>query len=371
MGDRSGIEWTEATWNPVVGCSILSAGCSRCYAMREAHRLATRLGIDKYAGTTDETKAGPVWNGTVRLHQPHLDQPLRWKRPRRIFVNSMSDLFHEALSDEDIDKVFAVMAFTRHHTFQVLTKRSERMLSYLDQPRRRRAWEAVIRTMFGRESASPPPVLPNVWVGVSVEDQAAADARIPDLLSAPVAVRWLSCEPLLGPVDLTRVGYGEDPFDDCGGHPESAIGAVATGMWWDATTGHFWSDNRYADGSRSDLELSARHPRIDWVVCGGESGDRGRPMHPDWARSLRDQCAAAGTPFLFKQWGAWTVTYDRDVEDPDWRRCPTAKDNNERYLNLAGGHGFHGERVVFVRRSGKKAAGRLLDGVLHDGYPEV
>ncbi len=192
-----------------------------------------------------------------------------------------------------------------------------------------------------------------------------------DRLDTPAAVRWLSCEPLLGPVDLTRVGYGEDPFDECGGHPESAIGAVATGMWWDATTGHFWSDNRHVDGSRSGLELSARYPRIDWVVCGGESGARSRPMHPDWARGLRDQCAATSLPFLFKQWGEWAVTYDRDAEDPDWRRCPTARDNNERYLNLAGGHGFHGERVVFVRKSGKKAAGRLLDGVLHDGYPEV
>ncbi|MEW5727490.1 MAG: phage Gp37/Gp68 family protein [Pseudomonadota bacterium] len=337
MGDKSGIEWTEATWNPVVGCSILSAGCSRCYAMREAHRLAAKLGIDKYAGTTEETKAGPVWNGTVRLHHPHLDQPLRWKRPRRIFVNSMSDLFHEALSDEDIDKVFAVMALARHHTFQVLTKRSARMLSYLDQPRRRRAWDEAIRTMFGRESVSPPPILPNVWMGVSVEDQAAADARIPDLLSAPAAVRWLSCEPLLGPVDITQ-------------YLNTFLKPASIGP------------------------STCPHPLkrlLHWIVCGGESGDRARPMHPDWARSLRDQCAAAGAPFLFKQWGAWTVTYDRDAEDPDWRRCPTARDNRERYLNLAGGHGFHGERVVFVRRAGKKAAGRLLDGVLHDGYPEV
>ncbi|MCA1907985.1 MAG: phage Gp37/Gp68 family protein, partial [Magnetospirillum sp.] len=328
--------------------------------------LATRLGIDKYAGTTDETKAGPVWNGTVRLHQPHLDQPLRWKRPRRIFVNSMSDLFHEALSDEDIDKVFAVMATANWHTFQILTKRADRMRDYCRSFVARHSSEEG-RNILDR-TVWP---LPNVWLGVSVEDQAAADARVPALLDTPAAVRWLSCEPLLGPVDLTRVGYGEDPFDECGGHPESAIGAVATGMWWDATTGHFWSDNRHGDGSRSGLELSARYPRIDWVVCGGESGARSRPMHPDWARGLRDQCAATSLPFLFKQWGEWTVTYDRDAEDPDWRRCPTARNNNERYLNLAGGHGFHGERMVFVRKSGKKAAGRLLDGVLHDGYPEV
>ncbi|MBY0431720.1 MAG: phage Gp37/Gp68 family protein, partial [Rhodospirillales bacterium] len=230
MGDKTGIEWTQATWNPMVGCSIMSSGCARCYAMREAHRLAHRLGIDKYAGTTEETKAGPIWNGTVRLHQPHLDQPLRWKRPRRIFVNSMSDLFHEALSDENIDKVFAVMALAHWHTFQVLTKRPERMLRWFTKERHR---SAVV------EYGWP---LPNVWIGVSVENQAAADERIPFLLDTPAAVRWLSCEPLLGPVRLDRVD------------------------------------------------------EIEWVVCGGESGPRARPMHPAWARSLRDQCETAGVP---------------------------------------------------------------------------
>lgn len=364
MGDKSGIEWTEATWNPVVGCSILSAGCRGCYAMREAHRLATKLGIDKYAGTTTETKAGPVWNGAVRLHQPHLDQPLRWRRPRRIFVNSMSDLFHDALADEDIDKVFAVMALARHHTFQVLTKRSERMLAYLDQPRRRRAWEEVIRAMFGRESVSPPPVLPNVWVGVSVEDQAAADARIPDLLSAPVAVRWLSCEPLLGPVRLDCIEESVDTFEDCGGHPDPYWPSdTHDATWLDALRGRMDAEARAPDGSRrGDIDVGLRWDGgcIDWVVCGGESGSRARPMHPTWARSLRDQCAAAGVPFLFKQWGEWLGAADISSEQAE-------------SLELQGWDGYAGDEhnLTPMYRVGKKSAGRLLDGVLHDGYPDL
>jgi protein gp37 len=165
---------------------------------------------------------------------------------------------------------------------------------------------------------------PNLWLGVSVEDQASADERIPLLLETPAAVRWISAEPLLGPVSL-----------DC----------------WPI----FGEDDK---------------PMLNWIVAGGESGPHARPMHPDWVRSLRDQCAAAGVPFLFKQWGEHDLSYDRDRDDPDCRDCGRMDRLPGRWINLAAGHGFHGERVHYAHRVGKKAAGRLLDGVAHDGYPE-
>ncbi|WP_049820085.1 DUF5131 family protein [Bradyrhizobium japonicum] len=174
--------------------------------------------------------------------------------------------------------------------------------------------------------------LPNVWLGVSTERQKEADARIPDLLATPAAVRFVSLEPLLGPIDLKYVDEG--------------INALS----------------------------SSTGPNLDWVIAGGESGDGARPMHPDWARSLRDQCAAAGVPFFFKQWGAWSEFYDRDRDDPDWRNVPQVDHQMgrgaTRWHNLAGGIGFHGERLVAMRNVGKGAAGRLLDGLEHNGMPE-
>ena len=270
------IEWAERVWNPIIGCSVISPGCTNCYAMRMAARLEP-MGNARYAGLTRHTKAGAVWTGEVRLFKEALTLPLRWKRPRRIFVNSMSDLFHEDVPDEWIDRVFAVMALAPQHTFQVLTKRAERMRAYLTKPGR---WahvdEAmdhfsldVWNTLDGPERLP----LPNVHLGVSVEDQARADERIPHLLATPAAVRWISAEPLLGPVDLRFLQPGDPPVE---------IDALA------GTHGVY----RPHGGENASL---------DWVVVGGESGPGARPMHPDWARSLRDQCAAAGVPFFMKQ----------------------------------------------------------------------
>lgn len=296
MSDKTGIEWTDATWNPVTGCSKVSQGCKHCYAEREWPRM-TKL-VPAYAGRefTD-----------VRTHADRLDQPLRWKKPRMIFVNSMSDLFHEDVPFEFIDSVFAAMELSPQHTFQVLTKRPARMRDYM---------------LDYRKHLHP---LPNVWLGVSVEDQAAADERIPLLLDTPAAVRWISAEPLLGPVDLTRVM--RTPKHSEWTYCDNAL----TGM-------HSTKQGQYQGNS------------LDWVVVGGESGPKARPMSPDWARSLRDQCAAAGVPFLFKQWGEWLpmlgqiegVPVKQKTETPDgW----------------------------VMGWAGKKAAGRLLDGVQHDGYP--
>ena len=261
------IEWTDETWNPVVGCSVVSPGCTNCYAMRQGPRLAANPKTPQYQGLTEPSKAGPVWNGKVAFAEHLLDKPLRWRRPRRVFVNSMGDLFHEAVPDEWIDKVFAVMALSPQHTFQVLTKRAERMRDYVTEvpDREDGIWPAAVE-MAGLERARTMPdqwPLPNVWLGVSAEDQTRADERILVLLGTPAASRFVSYEPALGPVDLERGGF-------------SLLRKVTS------STGKRW-------------------PGLDWIIAGGESGPRARPAHPDWFRALRDQCAAAGMPFFMKQ----------------------------------------------------------------------
>lgn len=277
MGAKTGINWTDSTWNPIRGCSPVSQGCARCYAARVAHRFSGPG--EPYEGLADWRGGRAVFNGTIRLVHSALDQPLRWKRPRRIFVNSMSDLFHENVPGRVVDDVFAVMAEAHWHTFQVLTKR----------PKRAADWFASV--------AVP---LPNVWLGVSVEDQKAADERIPLLLQCPAAVRFLSCEPLLGRVSICQWMFRRETAE------------------------------RFPDHAGQ---------RIGWVIAGGESGPGARPMHPDWARSLRDQCAAAGVPFLFKQWG------DKPPEEA-FKSVP---------LVNAVMHAKH--------------CGRMLDGRTHDEFP--
>lgn len=331
MADGTAIEWTDATWNPITGCSVVSPGCKNCYAMRLA---GARLRHDpSRAGLTHATKAGPVWTGEVRFNARWLDQPLRWRRPRRIFVCAHGDLFHEAVPDEWIDRIFRVMSTAPRHTFQVLTKRAERMRRYLSDP-----------TVHGRirYDARPPWPLPNVWLGVSVEDQRRADERIPILLDTPAAVRWISAEPLLGPISLAAI--------DVDGETE----VLPLGAEW---------------LGRSDEIEGLDLPRLDWVVAGGESGPNARPMHPDWARSLRDQCAAADVPFLWKQNGeflpvseAWGPTA---ASPDDLRGCVFVDPNGITYrLREAASFG-----AWAMRRVGKKAAGRLLDGVIHDAWP--
>jgi protein gp37 len=330
MADKTGIEWTDATWNPTTGCAKVSAGCKHCYAERDWARL---VHLPAYAGRafTD-----------VECHPNRLDQPLRWKRPRRIFVNSMSDLFHEDIPDEFIDQVFAVMALSPQHTFQILTKRADRMREYLSDTLRLEKiyiqWHSVSGSP--REAQGWP--LPNVWVGVSVEDQGAANERIPLLLETHAAVRWISAEPLIGRVDLCET----------------------FGMWWNQTMGCF--ESFHSSGFNRNPHNWAEKA-IDWVVVGGESGPKARPMHPEWAQSLRDQCAAAGVQFLFKQWGEWAPTAMGSANRPFDQQQAVRGDD------IAGTvFGEPGKQFMWpVVRVGKKAAGRLLDGVQHDGYPEI
>ncbi|MDD9738469.1 phage Gp37/Gp68 family protein [Marinovum sp. SP66] len=342
MADTTKIEWTDATWNPITGCTLVDDGCRNCYA---AELAATRLKTHpSRAGLARKNAAGVAkFTGEVRFNEQWLTQPLGWKKPRMVFVCAHGDLFHESVPNEWIDQVFAVMALSPRHTFQVLTKRPDRAREYL---LRLSSWRlsfyiaAAARdldkalVMEWLDNHCPP--LPNVWLGTSVSDQASADARIPELLATPAAVRFLSAEPLLGPICLTPIQPD----------PPSPYFAYDALRGREVTIG----------------KLSG--PTIDWIIVGGESGRNARPMHPDWARSLRDQCKHASVAFFFKQWGSWATVYDRDAEDPDWRRCDqvTRETPKGRWLNLEGGHGFHGDRVVRVSQVGKKAAGRLLDG---------
>ena len=261
---KTAIEWASDVWNPVVGCSIESAGCKNCYAMKMAHRLQA-MGQEKYQGTTEKVNGKAVWTGKVNEADKNtLTAPLRWKKPRRIFVNSMGDLFHEDVPFKLIDKVFTVMARCRQHTFLVLTKRAGRMQEYVSDVMAHQ--EIIHRRAAPIDGAIDPRYvwpLSNVWLGVSVETQKYADERIPCLLETPAAVRFVSAEPLLGPVDFERGGF-------------SLIQKVTS------PAGKVW-------------------PGLDWLIVGGESGPGARPMHPDWARSIRDQCQAAGVPFFVKQ----------------------------------------------------------------------
>jgi protein gp37 len=293
VSDNSKIEWTDATWNPVTGCTKVSPGCDHCYAETFAERFRGVPGHHFEHGFD------------VQLRPDRLDQPFRWKRPRRVFVNSMSDLFHDQVPDEYIAKVWAVMAMSRGHTFQVLTKRPGRMRSLLKRPTWARTVGAAATDIVGGVDCwTPGHPLANVWLGVSAEDQKWADVRIPVLLDTPAAVRFVSAEPLLGPIDL-----GESVFGPVG---------------------------------------------LDWVIVGGESGHGARPMHPNWARSLRAQCVCAGVAFHFKQWGEY-VSFTEAPGTPKGAPKPSHDF----------GDGWYAQRV------GKGLAGRELDGRTWDELPAL
>ncbi|MCZ0926504.1 phage Gp37/Gp68 family protein [Halomonas janggokensis] len=342
MSNKTGIEWTDATWNPIRGCSRVSDGCRNCYAESVANRFSGDG--QPYEGLIAK---GGQWNGQIMLVDHKIDEPCRMTRPRMIFVNSMSDLFHPNISFEVVAGIFGIMAAASWHTFQVLTKRPERMREFFqwidDHPLRsmfdcQKLQEqhpgSDWRPFFLADMASkilpsggeglkvelkPEWPLQNVWLGISVEDQATANERIPLLLQVPAEVRWLSCEPLLGPIGIDTL-LGKMPEDDDG----------------------------------------APYPgNIGWVVVGGESGSNARPMHPEWATSLRNQCADAGVPFLFKQWGEW-LPVGKNPHDLDTAIIQRGQTNTRCY---AWGDGEAAIRV------GKKATGRLLEGKLHDAYP--
>ena len=352
MADNSSIEWTDATWNPVRGCSRLSPGCGGanhqggCYAEKIAARFSGPG--QPFEGFAKRTPHGGTWTGKMAVAWDMVDQPIRWRRPRRIFANSMSDLFHKDLPRDEVAIIYGTAIAAVHlrgHTFQILTKRADHMrelladeefweianahaeslvLEHVDPLARRKNDARATLKDYGPDK--PPP---GIWLGVSVEDQERADERIPDLLASPASVRFLSCEPLLGPVDLMEV--------------------IPNPLIWSPVHG---------------IERS-----LDWVIAGGESGPRARPAHPDWFRSLRDQCATAGVPFFFKQWGEWTPGENVErtkgvVETATWFGEEWFFDHE----NLANDEG-HVDDQPDLYRVGKKAAGARLDGVEHREFP--
>ena len=289
----SNIEWTDATWNPVRGCTRVSEGCRNCYAERQAVRHSGEG--RPYEGLAESTKAGPRWTGEVRFVPKKLAEPLRWREPRRVFVNSMSDLFHEGLGDQEVLRVFATMARANDHVFQILTKRPARALALLSRPYLPGdIWDAAITAgdCAGAEEVEWP--LPHVWLGVSVEDQATADERIPLLLRTPAAVRFVSYEPALESVNLIPYMGGRTYRCRCGFHEtENELG--------------YSGGDRYYCAKCSDLcEVL---PAVEWLIAGGESGPGARPANLSWFRSVREQCEATGVPFFMKQMGADLRTF--------------------------------------------------------------
>jgi len=301
------IEWCEETWNPITGCTPISEGCAHCYAQRMAKRLAGRYGYPR----DDPFRPGV-------FHPDQLNKPMEWKKPRRIFVVSMGDLFHEKVGLLDVIAVFDVIRMCPQHTFLLLTKRPAR------------AFELLAGGTF----------LPNVWIGVTAENQQRADELVPILLDIPAAKRFVSVEPMLSAIDLTNYnpGYGMNNLNLLGG-PGFVDG--------------------FGEVDKMPFDC------LDWVILGGETGPGARPMHPDWARGVRDQCVAAGVPFFFKSFGAWADYYSQPGSDgPRW--TPEAKALAAlptQYVTTEGRvDGVARFGSAKMAKVGKKTAGRLLDG---------
>lgn len=359
MASRTAIEWAAnpdgtpgETWNPVRGCTRVSQGCVNCYAEVMAARFSDpgQWGAGFAHRVTDaKGKTDHRWTGKVSLVPEQLPIPFGWKKPRVCFVNSTSDLWHESLCWDEIAKVYAVMALSPRHTFIVLTKRSSNMREGL-QSQRFWGWVrdaiADLAREHGLDTAAicnawrlaDARVLPNVWHGVSAEDQPTADTRILDLIRTPSAKRLVSLEPLLGPIDLTWLGAINDE-----------------GPGFDALAGV--SRRRPEAANHRPL----RQARLDWVIAGLESGDGARVGHPDWIRAIRDACVAARVAFFFKQWGAWVPCA---ANDGDWPvDTPTAC--RLRPDGTRGPDGWPMQRLA------KRFAGRTLDGRTWDERPEI
>lgn len=348
------IEWATETWNPVTGCTPISEGCRNCYAERMSKRLAGRCGYPS---------ENPF---KVTLHPDKLDQPLRWKKPRMIFVCSMGDLFHKNVPFDHISQVFDVMCSWRWptkeaecsgdaslledpgHTFIVLTKRPERVHEWLSWLGLYWPGDSPVNINLEAEGHFGK----HIWFGVTAENQARADERIPVLLEIPAAIRFVSIEPMLGPVDLTSIDLGD----------KITRGYGQRRIIWDTLIG--W-EKQYKPGQKPK-PMPDHFPRamknlgakLDWVICGGETGPGARPMHPDWVRSLRDQCQAAGVPFFFKSWGDWAPIPTKDVP------VIGCADGGRFYNGPNPSRGLAMYRVV------KKAAGHLLDGEEYRQFPD-
>lgn len=349
----SKIEWTDRTWAVTRGCTQKNEHgkeCINCYAQGQAHRFSGPGGA--YEGLTVLGKNGPVWNGKIALNAKVLLHPFGIKKPQNIFVNSMSDLFHDKVPFEYIDQVFAAMALAKQHTFQVLTKRAERMHKYLAQRDIRRNIEGGARKLgftfeFDNQLMMDWP-LRNVQLGISAGTQSALEERCKYLLCAPAAFRFISAEPLLGPLDFNALSDQDWNYNALSGLRENPF---------------------------CDVVARENGPRIDLVIGGGESGPRARPMHPLWIRSIRDQCIKYGAGFFFKQWGEWLPGHhytpelqERDMDFSQSRyRC--AQFDEDRGWQIGYPHASEvGDHALY--KVGKKSAGRLLDGREWNGEKE-
>lgn len=341
MSGLTRIEWADRVWNPITGCTKCSPACDNCYAERMSKRLAGRCGypaLDPFR---------------VTLHEDKFNEPVHWRKPARIFVGSMTDLFHPDVPFSWLDQIFATMGLCKRHTFMLLTKRPERMQAFMAQGCQ---WE-----------------LPNVWLGTTIWDQASADRAVPLLLSTPAAKRFVSVEPMLGPVDL---GQWFERIDHCGAcgaeNPEqvedicpacgSQAGLITT--WGNDQAERYRSGERYSESPAGEEDLKGQP--LDWVICGGETGPGARPMHPDWPRSLRDQCQAAGVSFFFKQWGEWAPGCEEAHKDYTWM---TRDGRDWKTLDKVQKKEA-GSADVLVRL-GKARAGRVLDGQTWEGVPNA
>jgi protein gp37 len=386
------IEWCTETWNPIAGCTKVSPGCDHCYAERMANRLANIAlkddhhgeyfrvdGIGKYAMVTLDDK----WNGKTFFDESQIVKPFRWKVPRKIFVISMGDLFHESVVFADIDQVITVIAMNPQHTFLVLTKRPDRMKRYFEN--RLDPWDYLKIHAYNLseylingkmpegwmwdpqylddgeggydkdseliwEGAWP---LKNLWLGVTAENQEYANKRIPILLQIPAIKRFVSVEPMLGPIDFYEPQMGNEHYNTLKG-----FGDISGG------NGHFGG------------------PKLDWVICGGESGPGARPLHPDWVRSIRDQCKEANVPFFFKQWGMYRP-FEPTAQPPFYRDVASNVEYDGHGMNFydqysgepgkwKGGQWIEDletQDCIWLK-VGKKVAGSKLEGKEYKEYPK-
>lgn len=343
------------TWNPLIGCTKISKGCENCFAIRTAWiRQHNPKMKEKYEGTVVKTKNGSLnWTGKINMHNLSFAKPLKQKKPTTYFVNSMSDLFHESVPFEFIKEVYEIIAKCQRHTFQILTKRPEIAESfYKEYPQ-----FAYMR---------------NCWLGTSVENQTTAYERIPALIRIPTEIRFLSCEPLLGPLNISPWLRSDGICQMCGGE-----GKVPSWLGNPTTCG-------YCNGE--DSQMQGLSP-ISWVIYGGESGSKARGVHPDWFRSLRDQCLKYKIPQFFKQWGEYYTAYQTmttgepvfkmyhsylHFQQKDW------VNKGDICLSIDGTRceiGFDFSKcaypVVILSKVGKKKAGNLLDGIEYKQLPVV
>lgn len=326
---KSKIEWTNRTWNPVTGCSKVSSGCQNCYAIREAHRMASNPHPKVSARYSGLTKSATQWTGKVLLHHDRLNDPLKWQKPSMIFVNSMSDLFHEDVPFEFVEKIWITMWNSYFcNRFQILTKRPERMREFIEYFNRRN-----VHSIYH--------FLDNVWLGVSCENQETADERITILLTIPAAVRFVSLEPLLSKIDLRYLQPKDPPTEIDALHGTHGVLRPHQGV----------------------------SEKLDWVIVGGETGSKSRPMHPDWVRSIRDQCVESNVPFFFKQWGDWEISshenghYNCNMQTNRsyWVDFLTGKVKKPLSTGM--------ENPYAMVKVNKNRAGRLLDGKEWSQYP--